>query len=124
MQKKALSGVLQSAVKNAPLLIEAAVSVLTLVKGRIALSKNQDGKPVQAMSLPELAAEVAALRRRAQAIDDAQLEQIKLIQQVVEQNRFLAETLHEVSTRFKILAALTVVALLGDVALLVWAARH
>jgi len=111
------------AVSQAPLLVEGTSRLLGLIRGRIALSKNADGKAPREMSLPELADEVAQLRRRAQAIDDAQLEQIKLIQQVVEQNRTLALTLQRFAVRYKIVLAVAVVALVGDLALLYWMMR-
>jgi len=112
------------ALSQAPLLFEGGSRILDLIRGRISLFQDREGKPVHEMTLHELAQEVASLRRHSKAIDDAQLEQIKLMQMVVEQNRTMAQALQRFSVRFKIVLGVATVAVLGDVALLVWALRH
>jgi len=114
------------ALSQAPLIVEGASHILDLIRGRITLFKDRDrdGKPVHEMTLAELAREVASLRRHSQAIDDAQLEQIKLMQQVVEQNRTMALALQKFSIRFKIVLGVATVAVLGDLGLLVWTLLH
>ncbi len=114
------------ALSQAPMIVEGAGHILDLIRGRISLFKDRDrdGKPVHEMTLAELAHEVGSLRRHSQAIDDAQIEQIKLMQQVVEQNRTMALALQKFSIRFKIVLGLATVAVLGDLGLLVWALRH
>ena len=114
------------ALSQAPLIVEGASHILDLIRGRITLFKDRDrdGKPVHEMTLAELAREVASLRRHSQAIDDAQIEQIKLMQQVVEQNRMMALALQKFSIRFKLVLGVATVAVLGDLGLLIWALRH
>jgi len=114
------------ALSQAPLIVEGAGRILDLIRGRISLFKDRDreGKPVHEMTLAELAREVGSLRRHSQAIDDAQLEQIKLMQQVVEQNRTMALALQRFSIRFKIVLWVGSAAILGDIALLIWVLRH
>ena len=114
------------ALSQAPLIVDGAGRILDLIRGRITLFKDRDrdGKPVHEMTLAELAREVGSLRRHSQAIDDAQLEQIKLMQQVVEQNRMMALALQKFSIRFKLVLGVATVAVLGDLGLLVWALRH
>ena len=114
------------ALSQAPLIVEGAGRILDLIRGRVTLFKerDRDGKPVHEMTLAELAHEVANLRRHSQAIDDAQLEQIKLMQQVVEQNRTMALALQKFSIRFKIVLGVATVAVLGDLGLLVWTLLH
>ena len=118
------------ALSQAPLIVEGAGHILDLIRGRITLFRDRDrdrdrgDRPVHEMTLAELAREVASLRSHSQAIDDAQLEQIKLMQQVVEQNRMMALALQKFSIRFKIVLGVATVAVLGDLGLLIWALRH
>ncbi len=107
------------AVSQAPLLIEGTTRLLDMIRGRISLLKENNERATRDMTLSELAAEVTRLQRRAQAIDDAQLEQIKLIQQIVEQNKLLATSLHAFSSRFWIVVGVAAGALAADIVLLV-----
>jgi hypothetical protein len=112
------------AVSQAPLLVEGTSRLLTLIRGRIALAQGREVKEPHEMTVAEMGAEIAALRRRAQAIDDAQLEQIKLIQQVVEQNRTMAQALRHFAARFRLVLTLALLALVGNLVLLGWVVAH
>ncbi len=114
------------ALSQAPLIWDAASRVLGLIRGRLARSRDAEGKqakPPHEMTLPELAVEVEQLRRRLRAVDDAQLEQVKLVQQVVEQNRDLALAMRALSLRYRIALTAAALVLAAD-AWLAWRLFH
>jgi hypothetical protein len=107
------------ALSQAPLIWDAASRVLGLIRGRIALSRDPEGKGrgPHEITLPELAAEVEQVQRALRAVDDSQLEQIKLLQQVVEQNRAVALAMRALTIRYRIVLGAAALLLAADAAL-------
>jgi hypothetical protein len=115
------------ALSQAPLLWEAATRVLGLIRGRLALARDPVGTALKSpgeMTFAEIAVEVDRLRRRLQALDESQVEQVKLIQQVVEQHRALALAMHVMTIRYRVIVGVAAFFLAVDAWMGWWIWKH
>jgi hypothetical protein len=105
-------GTLNTILNTAPLIIQGASKLIKLILDRDVVS-NQD-QLTNPTTIEELKQEITRLETRLHDNSQADIEQIRLIEELAKQNETLAETLRQTMRRVMILNYITMLALAGS----------
>lgn len=99
---------LRTILNNAPLIIQGADKLIRMIRNKNAGPEAEEDPP---MTVEGLKQELERMEQRLNANSEADIEQIKLIEELARQNEALAESLKRSYTRLNIIALLSLIAL-------------
>lgn len=99
---------LSTILNSAPMVIQGASKLINLIKEQG--NNREDEAGDELLTLESLKAEIERLEARLAATDDSNIEQIKLIEQLAQQNEVLAESMSKGFNRFNLITIVAAIA--------------
>ena len=106
-------GTLKTILNTAPMIIQGASKLIELIRDRD--KEANEGEISNPDTLVEMKQEITRIETRLNENSRSDVEQIRLIEQLAQQNEALAETLRQTMRRVTVFGILAVVALIGSV---------
>ncbi len=106
---------LTTILNNAPLIIQGASKLLKIIHDR-----GQHAETTPADKVDETGSDIKKIQARLDANDDSSIEQIKLIEQLAEQNKTLANSLQTTVRRLTVVSIIAVAAFFITVGSLIY----
>ncbi len=99
---------LTTILNSAPMVIQGASKLINLIKEQA--NNGPDSDTAEQLTVESLNADIERLESRLSAIDESNIEQIKLIEQLARQNEVLAASMSKINNRLNLM---TIVAILA-----------